>query len=362
MRPIIKNRIQVTAAALGAVLLVVFGITTVGSNPGETTLRLNDLRARVTGHNHDYLVIALEVEEAREHLSDMDDLLAELEKGQEQFEELEISGLEEVFSGIVDSFEQEQKQARKAVSLLEHEKEILAEKLTRQAEKLYYTYFVLREEEKVQQETLDYLREMFDMEKERRKQGLITLQEIERAVIRVEQGELIVGEARDRQIDVVNRLKLLTGYDLDVNLRLVEPALPEIEELNRREAVANALNEGVTVRKREKQYELNPGEKERLKLEQARREARLQVEETFRAVQRAEQAYRLQERDLDLAESNLERSRARYEAGLVSGPELMESYLALMKARQDYTQSGYDYSAALRDFRLAQQGVIMPAR
>lgn len=361
MKSIFKNRLQVIMAVLAAVLLVAFGITTAGGNTGETTLRLNDLRARITGHNHDYRVMALEVEEARDHLDELDELLTELERGKEQAEELEVAGLEEVLSTVVRSFEEEKKEARKAVSRLEHEQEILAEKLTRQAEKLYYTYFALRVEEKVQQETLDYLREMFDMGKERRKQGLITLQEIERAVLQVEQGRLILEAVRDRQKDVLNRLKLLAGYDLDLNLRLIEPALPEIEELNLREAIDYALNEGLMVKMREKQYDLDPGEKERLKLEQAKREARLQVEESFRAVQQAEKQYRLQERALNLAESILERARARHEAGLVSGMELMESYLELMEARQDYTQSGYDYSTALKDFKLARQGVIRPA-
>ncbi len=345
-------------AALVALGLATYSLGTAGTAGGDTTLEFKGISGRVTEYNPDYRVMVLEKEEAEESLEESKALREEMEARIIDLEEAEIRRLLE---GLLDLLEEEETRLKHAVNRLEIEKEILAENLTGQAEKLYHTYFALKGEEAILYQNLGYLEELFDLMKEKRKQGMVTWQEVERAVIQVEQGQLLLDAVQGRQEDILGELKMLTGYDLDVSLRLVAPPEPEPEELNRREAIEHAVNEGLTVKIYEKEVELVNGEKEALKLEQAKRNARLQVEKAYRSVKEAENTYRLKERKLELAKNTLERLEARHEAGLVDGLELMEVNLKLMEAHQEHYEAELGYRRALHEFRLAREGALLNA-
>ncbi len=345
-------------AALVALGLATYSLSTAGTTGGGPTLDIEDLSIRITGYNTDYRIMTLEIEEAEESLEEIEALRKEMAERILEVEEPEIRRL---FETLLDLLEEEENQLKYAVSRLEIERKIMAKTLVRQAEELYHTYFALKGEEAILADNLDYLKELFAFEKEKRKQGMVTWQEVERAVIQVEQGRLILDTVKDRQEDILGELKVLAGYDLDVSLNLVAPPDPEPEELNRREAVEHAVIEGLQVKMYEQQYELASGEKEALKLEQAKREARLLVEKAYRGAKQAENAYRMKERKLDLAKNTLERIEARHEAGLVDGLGLMEVNLKLMEAHQDHYEAALEYQRALSEFRLAREGAFLTA-
>ncbi|GEM_PF-5661812 len=356
---VIISRYYLHFCLVAVVLLgvVTYSLGTAGGTSSKTTLGFGDLRDRITEHNTDYRILSLEKEEAEEALEDMEGLLEEMETQLAEISEFEFSGL---LDDLLDSFEQEEKELRRGVSRLNYEKKMTAEILTRQAEELFYLYFTLKGEEAVLRENLELLRELFYLKKEKRKQGMVTWQEIERAVIQVEQGQLLLNSVKEQRKDLLNEIKLLTGYELNTQLELIAPPEPDKEALNLRDAIDQAVNEGLNVKMHERQYELSDkGEKEQLALEQARQKARSQVEKEFRSVKLAEEAYRLADRSLDLARRNLERMEARHEAGLVDGVALMEMSLKLMEVHQDHYEAALDYERAKNDFRLAKEGVLI---
>jgi len=357
MQKATRGYIRSGFAVLAVLILIIIGINAADSTGGEITLRVEDLPGRIRGHNIDYQVLTLEQEEAEDALEDMDQVLSKIAKLEEYIEKVDDQRTKDLLNVLLKPFQEQEVQSRKAVSQLGYEKDILAERLSLQTEELFYTYLSLERQQEMQQENLDFLKELFEMEKERRKQGMITLQELEKAVLQVEQAQLVMKSIEDQKKDVLNRIKDLIGYDLDIDLQLVDPGEPDEVALNRNQAIAYAITEGLVVRMQEQQYELKEGEKEKLKVEQARQQTRLQVEEAYRAAARAKDAYDLKERSLNLAKSNLERAEARFEAELVSGPALMEEYLNLIEAQQDYFQARLDYTLALTDFNLARQGI-----
>jgi outer membrane protein TolC len=350
---------QAVFTLLASIFLVgtVIGAVSSDATASDNILRITDLRQRIISNNIEYRIIALEEAEVRETLDEVEEIDEFITKIEEHIAGFEDYIIKSFFDKLLDPYRQQRKELQKAAVRLEFEKSILLETLTRNAEELFYLWLFLDRQEKALLGNLRFLDEVTELEKELHAQGVTTRLEVERAEIRLEQGHLMADMIKGQKDNTLDRLKMLIGHGLDRDLRLVDPGSPDTARLNRAEAVRHATREGLSVRMQERLYEIDPGEVERLRLEQARLMARLQVEERYRTARFAQEAYNLEQRSFELAEENLRRAKARYDAGLISGLELIEAYTGLMEALDRYYEARVDYAGAQRDYFLARQGI-----
>ncbi len=337
------------------VLIGAIGAGSVHSASSGVVLKMEEIRERIVLHHADYQVMVKQVEDTKKAVERTEDFISDLR------EWADLIGDEAMASFLLFTAEQleDQKIEMKLTLLeLEFEKKRLEEGLTRQGEEFYLTYFSLAEQIEKQEETNAFLDEVAAFEKERHRQGMITPLETAEAKLAVDRGTHVKEALVLKQEMVLFRIREITGFGLDQEIKLSKPALFNGQDIDLEEAVTYAVQEGLTTSYHRVRKETTSEETDELLLDQAERRARVLVEEAYRTIRQAEDAYLLQGRFLDLAKTKSERAKARHAAGLLSGLDVMKSCLSEMEARQMYTEAQLVYQRAYKDFQLARAGAL----
>lgn len=360
----LKNHLKITAV----VLIVVLAITSIAlaeeSEIYETfKLSFEQIRESITIGNKD--ILALEVAEERNKLMEEqaeDELRRKLGSDRHQYEMNYRSAQRATMNTTINRDNQ--------IKRLQHE-----------TENLYLSYLSLDKKVDVQEENINFLREVLKLEELQYEQGNTTSNNIKQINLQIENAKLVLKNLHQEKDFVLDKIKNLTGLEASELVEFEQPKDIEYIQLDLAAAVDNATNEGAGVKAAEREYQwkaedMEYYEKEKgissneykltqleaeealITLNQARNSARINVEDAYRKANTAFRVYEVSKKAVEVGEDNVRIAELRYDLGMSSGIDLTQEQLQLAEKKQAYYEAKYEYIKAINSFRLAEKGVI----